>query len=216
MTFTYNITAALPGFVGSASLGHFWTLSVEEQFYLVWPLAVFCLSLRRLRQFALLLIVTGPLLRFLTGRYMVNDLGDPQTVQWAVHNLPTSHLDAFASGALLAILPADWRARWSPKAVPAFFTMLIFTVAVGLTHAVVVWRHGWAPHWLSFGYDRLEHFGQYVWAYSLLNTLSVCLIFAPRRTPCPRPCGPVRSFTLAPFPSAFTSGICRCDRCSDF
>jgi peptidoglycan/LPS O-acetylase OafA/YrhL len=46
------------------SLGHFWSLAVEEQFYLVWPFVVFFLQLRWLAPLCALLVVSSP---FLTG-----------------------------------------------------------------------------------------------------------------------------------------------------
>ena len=44
-------------------LGHFWTLSLEEQFYLLWPLALLLLKMRNAVWVALALIVVMPIVR---------------------------------------------------------------------------------------------------------------------------------------------------------
>jgi peptidoglycan/LPS O-acetylase OafA/YrhL len=44
-------------------VGHFWTLSLEEQFYLLWPLGMMMLGLRRSRYIALTIIVLSPPIR---------------------------------------------------------------------------------------------------------------------------------------------------------
>jgi len=46
-------------------LGVTWSLAIEEQFYLVWPLAVRCLSTARLRVVCLAVIAASPLVRLL-------------------------------------------------------------------------------------------------------------------------------------------------------
>jgi peptidoglycan/LPS O-acetylase OafA/YrhL len=183
VTFTYNLGKLSPRFVDSDYFGHFWTLCIEEQFYLVWPLAVFFLPLKGFRRFVLLVVLAGPVIRYFTGVVFFNYFGSLQGVRLAVHHLPTSHLDAFAAGALLAVLPANLRERLAPKAKHIFFAILAVTATAGLLQSWCLWRHGLPPHWLAFGYDNLQNFRQYIWAYSLLNLTAVCLIFCAIESP---------------------------------
>ena len=48
---------------GAWFLGHLWTLALEQQFYLAWPLAIACLGWRRAGRLALLLPLLLPALR---------------------------------------------------------------------------------------------------------------------------------------------------------
>ena len=47
-TYLYNVKVAAAGFTSSSALGHFWSLAVEEQFYLIWPIVVLYLARRHL------------------------------------------------------------------------------------------------------------------------------------------------------------------------
>jgi peptidoglycan/LPS O-acetylase OafA/YrhL len=58
LTFTMDY-----GSNGSWYLGHIWSLSVEEQFYLIWPLVVVLLPYRALKRIAIAAIVLGPFIR---------------------------------------------------------------------------------------------------------------------------------------------------------
>ena len=58
-TFTFNYAPH----VGSWWVGHSWSLSVEEQFYLAWPLAVRLLDRRHVGRVAIALILAAPLVR---------------------------------------------------------------------------------------------------------------------------------------------------------
>ncbi len=84
---------SIPGFT------HFWSLAVEEQFYLIWPVLVFALSRRGLVGLCLTMLVTGPLIRL-----CLHLAGLPPQ---AGYELTIARWDALAAGALLAVLMRD-------------------------------------------------------------------------------------------------------------
>ncbi len=88
--------ANMPSLLGATSeYPALWSLSVEEQFYLVWPLVLRKLSLRSIAILCTALILLTPALRFalLYGPAFTQDI---RFKTWAV-------ADFFAAGALLAL-----------------------------------------------------------------------------------------------------------------
>ncbi len=62
-TYTSNLVMAWTNSFGFGSLDHFWSLAIEEQFYLVWPIVVLFIAPQRLAKVALILA-----LLFVTAR----------------------------------------------------------------------------------------------------------------------------------------------------
>jgi len=120
---------AAPFEVQITGLSHLWSLAVEEQFYLVWPLVVLLLNRRGVIGLSLLMIVGTPLLRL--GMRLA---GMPE---YSAYMFTVARWDALAAGALIAALlrSPDGRAalaRWqAPAAILA---------GVGLFVVVVVQR----------------------------------------------------------------------------
>jgi peptidoglycan/LPS O-acetylase OafA/YrhL len=83
---------------------HFWSLAVEEQFYLVWPWIILLVPYRWLTRVLVAFTVSGPLYRLLAG-----------ILHWNVYAtiwIPVANFDTLCGGALLAL--ASHRAELRP------------------------------------------------------------------------------------------------------
>lgn len=91
--------------------------------------------------------------------------------------MTTSHLDAFAVGALLCVLPRSW-SEWLKTRINAILPLQLgITALAGLLMLIATRAHS-VDDWLSLGYAfTLPSFHQYVWGYTLLNLSSAALIF---------------------------------------
>jgi peptidoglycan/LPS O-acetylase OafA/YrhL len=107
--------------VGSAVTGHFWSLSLEEQFYMVWPCVLLFAGVRRCRWIAAAGAIACATYRWLYWAHYNHNL---------MNNQSQVRADALLIGCLLALLLADARvlpsvARWSKlSALPAFVALL--------------------------------------------------------------------------------------------
>jgi peptidoglycan/LPS O-acetylase OafA/YrhL len=94
LTYTTNIMIFVQNSF-DAYATHFWTLAMEEQFYLIWPLVILLLPQKHLLKAIFITITLAPLFRFI-GYY---GLGLSIT---QIGVFPLASLDALGLGALLA------------------------------------------------------------------------------------------------------------------
>jgi peptidoglycan/LPS O-acetylase OafA/YrhL len=90
--FLQNFFVPVPT-MAAGLLGVTWSLAIEEQFYLVWPLVVRFCSESQLRRIALGVICVSPLLRFYLSLHSVN-----------IYSNTFCRLDGLMAGAFLALI----------------------------------------------------------------------------------------------------------------
>lgn len=100
--FVWNYSPAAKGWW----LGHTWSLAVEEQFYLLWPLLFAALRPRRAFLLAAVVVVASPVIR------TVNYLVDPHSITQVGFMFHT-RADSLLTGCLLALLPYTYPAAWA-------------------------------------------------------------------------------------------------------
>jgi peptidoglycan/LPS O-acetylase OafA/YrhL len=131
-TYLTNLQTARFGFPNFPVLGHFWSLAIEEQFYLVWPAVILLSSRSDLIRICFLCIVGAFVVRvaFVLGGY-----GE------AAYVLTPARMDSLAVGAVLAI------AARSPSGLKRMARLARPTAAIvgAVLVAMFVWRGGLAP-----------------------------------------------------------------------
>jgi peptidoglycan/LPS O-acetylase OafA/YrhL len=120
-----NVDIAFNGWHPFVSIGHFWTLAVEEQFYVVWPFAVYLLDRRHLVRVCAAAIGVAFLVR-------IGLAWDGQNLAPSV--LTPARMDTLALGSLLALLAADSNGlrRWIRPALWAGAGSTTLLVAIAL------------------------------------------------------------------------------------
>ena len=112
-------------------IGHFWSLAVEEQFYLVWPLVIYWLSRRGLKWLSLALIAIAFLVKL---AILFFQFPSPDLCVYASYTLTPARLDTLAIGGLAALLATSGRESFRPGLLLGFClvpaTILVFVVSV--------------------------------------------------------------------------------------
>jgi peptidoglycan/LPS O-acetylase OafA/YrhL len=170
VTFTFNY------YPGSFTAGgfwfrHLWTLSVEEQFYVVWPWLIFFLPMNWLKKVVPAWILLAPLFRLILP-WFYGGLAQALTVEASL----LCQADAFAIGGCVAIF-RDQLPRQSRKLLWIMTTAVIVIGIVnyfaGASAAGSYWRTlGWPQHPLV-QYNYL-----YVWGFTVISLWAATLILS--------------------------------------
>jgi peptidoglycan/LPS O-acetylase OafA/YrhL len=186
-----NLPMTFPSLHGPSGVAlnfaHFWSLAVEEQFYLVWPTIVMALSMKSLERLAVLAIPIAIVSR--------------AVLSWATPGSPggefftLSHVDALGIGAFIAVreargtlesmrtmvrwawvaagvgmvVSATWRS-WHGGQQDFLFKRSAFAVAAGAAIHATILSRSWLARAMSAAW--LRSFGRYSYAIYVLHFLA--------------------------------------------
>jgi len=175
LTYTLNFRWLYDTYTFHMIYGHLWSLSLEWQFYLVWPLFLWKLPENKSLKVFLWLLPMAMLIRI--GIYLICNHyqhfvgfdGNPTDEALAPYVLPFSHLDAFVFGALLC----NKAVREMLSKAWFVYSCIALTVISGFVLVALVPSYSWD----TFGWpSNLPQGYQWVWGYSLLNLTSAAII----------------------------------------
>jgi peptidoglycan/LPS O-acetylase OafA/YrhL len=137
------------------SMYHFWSLCIEEQFYLIWPLTLYFFSRKHLKFLCAGIIVLCPVLRYIA-------LGHGISAD-TVYRATCFRMEGLAWGSLLALAARDQSLRDAVKR-----SLPWLSGAALLTMAAVLWRWGTVD---------TQSAGVQIYGYSSVAILATALVF---------------------------------------
>lgn len=171
-TYTFNFWDLFPRWLFPKYWQHLWSLCLEEQFYLVWPLVVYFTPAPLRKRVLWGILILCPVLRGLTAMLLVPRLPHSMDVGNAVFHLTCCQWDAFAAGALIATIGATE----SKNNMKLFTGMSAVVLFAGLANLLTL-PSGRLLQLDTLGYPvhPLEHF-QHIWGYTFQNMWAASLI----------------------------------------
>lgn len=137
-----NWLFALEGGFNSTPCGYFWSLAVEEQFYLLWPLVIRYSPERRLPVVCSAMLAGSLGLRLLLAAAGVGES--------SLYTITFTHLDSIAAGSLLATLARDERSLARLKRASTGLLVTGFAALLAVRHFDGSFKF-WEPAMARYG-----------------------------------------------------------------
>lgn len=150
--FATNFVISAEGSGSFGVLDHYWSLAVEEHFYLVWPAVIFFLKRKQVMMVAVAVFLIAPALRIMT-------INGGDTLPISAYMSTPMRMDSLAAGAFIALLvrgPKGMEGFLKPAMILACTTGALFLSMVLFRHSksyddLVIGTAGMSVLWAFFG-----------------------------------------------------------------
>lgn len=179
-TFTYNFKDLFDLLLRNGQLfpssffGHLWSISMEEQFYVIIPFLIYFLSEKSLKRLAFFMIFSFPIIRILGFFYLTGKTDNYLLLGFAMIRNSIFQFDAFFYGILIALLP-----KIDLRVIRKYFyvtiAMLVVQEAVNL---FMIQRQFGIPFYEMISrYDIYARCGASMYIDILLNASCFCFLY---------------------------------------
>src|SRR5580700_6703131 len=159
--FLQNSVKVIHGNLGTGWLGQLWSLAIEEQFYLMMPLAVRFLPERKLVPLLCLAVIGAPMARMGVSHFV------PQYPA-AQYVLTPCRVDSLAMGVLLAIgwRKQEWKARFLRHKQLALMICSLLLIAVAY---LAFWNPSqYSPAMGTWGFSCIDALCAFLLAFAIM------------------------------------------------
>lgn len=179
-SFTYNFKDLYCLFTGhiynkSLAFPHLWSLSLEEQFYIIVPFMIYFLDIKTIKRLSIIMIILFPIIRIIGFNWLGTLTDDNMHRSFILYRCTIFQYDAFFYGTALALFDVKWSDKTMNRVFYFLLTCFILTIPV----------NGWILHrqtgedfiHIITSYEFMTRNGQYIYIDTLVNLLCVSFFY---------------------------------------
>jgi peptidoglycan/LPS O-acetylase OafA/YrhL len=178
-TYTYNLKEYFSvifnhPYQSSIQLLHLWSLSMEEQFYLVIPFLVYFLSLKNFKRLVVLLLVLSPIIRIFGYNWIVKNTHDYEFGSYILERHPLLQLDVIIFGAAIAVFDLSWIKK--PR-LWIYLGSILFFVYTYVSGYFIANKTGLPILQVVNQHSFIMYNGFHIFMYTFMNAILALLVY---------------------------------------